>query len=151
MNIIKITGGKTRQKSTLKALKKFKNKNFNKVLIHDVARPNPTKKMIKNMDIPTQLAIKDAGINLLSKMVEEKEKREQEEAFAKRKAATDKELEAKRNKNKSKRQKAKDRKRLRREREKEAKKKQKVDNINLNKNSNDDTTNNKTENREKVG
>ena len=31
------------------------------------------KKMIKNMDIPTQLAIKDAGINLLSKMVEEKE------------------------------------------------------------------------------
>ena len=49
MNIIKITGGKTRQKSTLKALKKFKNKNFNKVLIHDVARPNPPKKMIKNI------------------------------------------------------------------------------------------------------
>jgi hypothetical protein len=31
------------------------------------------KKMIKNMDIPTQLAIKDAGINHLSKLVEEKE------------------------------------------------------------------------------
>ena len=31
------------------------------------------KQMIKNMDIPTQLAIKNAGINHLSKLVEEKE------------------------------------------------------------------------------
>ena len=47
--VIKITGGQTRQESTFKALKKFKNKNFNKVLIHDAARPNPPKKMIRNI------------------------------------------------------------------------------------------------------
>ena len=48
-NIFKIIGGKNRQGSTLKALNRIKNMNCNKVLIHDVARPNPTKKLIKNI------------------------------------------------------------------------------------------------------
>jgi len=48
-NVLKITGGKTRQESTLKALKKFKKMNFTKVLIHDVARPNPSIKMINKI------------------------------------------------------------------------------------------------------
>ena len=48
-NILKIAGGKTRQESTFLALKKFKKKNFTKVLIHDAARPNPPIKMINNI------------------------------------------------------------------------------------------------------
>ena len=48
-NSIKILGGKTRQESTLKALKRIKKMNCKKVLIHDSARPNPPKKMIKNI------------------------------------------------------------------------------------------------------
>ena len=48
-NIIKVAGGRTRQESTLKALKKIKNMNCSKVLIHDSARPNPSKKMIKEI------------------------------------------------------------------------------------------------------
>jgi 2-C-methyl-D-erythritol 4-phosphate cytidylyltransferase / 2-C-methyl-D-erythritol 2,4-cyclodiphosphate synthase len=48
-NTIKITGGKTRQQSTLKALVKIKNSNCEKVLIHDCARPNPSKLLIKNV------------------------------------------------------------------------------------------------------
>ena len=36
------------------------------------------KKMIKNMDIPTQLAIKAAGINQLSKLVEEDDKKKED-------------------------------------------------------------------------
>jgi 2-C-methyl-D-erythritol 4-phosphate cytidylyltransferase/2-C-methyl-D-erythritol 2,4-cyclodiphosphate synthase len=48
-NILKVEGGKTRQESTFKALKKFKKMNFTKVLIHDAARPNPPKKMINNI------------------------------------------------------------------------------------------------------
>ena len=43
---IKIVGGKTRQESTLLALKKIKNMHCSTVLIHDSARPNPSKKMI---------------------------------------------------------------------------------------------------------
>tara|TARA_Y100000590_G_scaffold55654_1_gene58269 strand:- start:2213 stop:3349 length:1137 start_codon:yes stop_codon:yes gene_type:complete len=48
-NIIKIRGGKTRQDSTFKALKKASKMNCKKVLIHDVARPNPSEKIIKNV------------------------------------------------------------------------------------------------------
>jgi len=48
-NTLKIVGGKTRQESTLKALKKINRKNCFKVLIHDSARPNPPKKMINNI------------------------------------------------------------------------------------------------------
>ena len=45
-NTIKIIGGKTRQESTFKALKFIKKMNCKKVLIHDVARPNPSKKLV---------------------------------------------------------------------------------------------------------
>ena len=45
-NIIKIQGGKTRQESTLKALKKI---NCKKVLIHDAARPSPPKALINKL------------------------------------------------------------------------------------------------------
>jgi len=48
-NAIKITGGKTRQQSTFNALKKLKKMHCKSVLIHDAARPNPPKKMIKNI------------------------------------------------------------------------------------------------------
>jgi len=45
-NTIKVVGGKTRQESTFIALKKAKSMKCNKILIHDSARPNPSKKMI---------------------------------------------------------------------------------------------------------
>ena len=45
-NIIKIVGGNTRQESTFKALKRINGMNCKKVLIHDCARPNPSKKLI---------------------------------------------------------------------------------------------------------
>jgi len=48
-NAIKITGGKTRQESTFIALKKIKKMNCKKVLIHDAARPNPSKKLINQI------------------------------------------------------------------------------------------------------
>ena len=48
-NILKITGGKTRQESTFKALKKIKKMNCKKVLIHDAARPFPSKKIINEI------------------------------------------------------------------------------------------------------
>ena len=48
-NAVKIKGGKTRQESTFNALKKIKKMNCKKVLIHDVARPNPSKKIIKEI------------------------------------------------------------------------------------------------------
>ena len=48
-NIIKVTGGKSRQKSTFKALKIIKKMNCKKVLIHDVARPIPSKKLINKI------------------------------------------------------------------------------------------------------
>jgi 2-C-methyl-D-erythritol 4-phosphate cytidylyltransferase / 2-C-methyl-D-erythritol 2,4-cyclodiphosphate synthase len=44
-----IRGGKSRQESTFKALKAIKKMNCKKVLIHDSARPNPSKKIIKNI------------------------------------------------------------------------------------------------------
>jgi len=48
-NTLKIIGGKTRQESTLKALNKIKKMNCGKVLIHDAARPNPSKKIINKI------------------------------------------------------------------------------------------------------
>ena len=48
-NTLKIVGGKTRQKSTFKALKKIKGMNCKKVLIHDAARPFPSKKIINEI------------------------------------------------------------------------------------------------------
>ncbi|MDC0231766.1 2-C-methyl-D-erythritol 2,4-cyclodiphosphate synthase [Pelagibacteraceae bacterium] len=48
-NAIKIAGGKTRQESTFKALRFIKKMNCKKVLIHDVARPNPSKKLISEI------------------------------------------------------------------------------------------------------
>ena len=46
---LKIVGGKTRQESTYKALQKIKGMGCKKVLIHDSARPFPSKELIKNI------------------------------------------------------------------------------------------------------
>jgi len=48
-NILKITGGRTRQESVFKALKKIKKMNCKKVLIHDAARPFPSNKTINDV------------------------------------------------------------------------------------------------------
>ena len=48
-NVIKIIGGKNRQESAFAALNKIKNMNCKKVLIHDAARPHPSKNLIKNI------------------------------------------------------------------------------------------------------
>ena len=48
-NLIKVIGGKTRSQSTHLALKRIKNLKCSKVLIHDVARPNVSSKLIKNV------------------------------------------------------------------------------------------------------
>ena len=48
-NVVKLVGGKTRQESTFKALKKIKRMNCSKVLIHDSARPNPSKEMVNKI------------------------------------------------------------------------------------------------------
>ena len=48
-NITKIKGGKTRQESVFNALKKIKKMNCKKVLIHDAARPYPSKQLINNL------------------------------------------------------------------------------------------------------
>ena len=48
-NTLKIIGGKSRQESTFNALKRIKKMNCDKVLIHDVARPFPTKKIINKI------------------------------------------------------------------------------------------------------
>ena len=48
-NTIKIVGGKTRQESTFIALKFIKRMNCKKILIHDAARPNPSKKLINEI------------------------------------------------------------------------------------------------------
>jgi len=48
-NILKVVGGKTRQESAFKALKRIKRMNCKKVLIHDAARPNPSKKLINEI------------------------------------------------------------------------------------------------------
>ena len=46
---LKIVGGKTRQESTYKALQKIRGMGCKKVLIHDAARPFPSKELIKNI------------------------------------------------------------------------------------------------------
>ena len=46
---LKIIGGKNRQESTFIALKKIKKMNCKKVLIHDSARPNPSKDLINKI------------------------------------------------------------------------------------------------------
>ena len=48
-NTIKIKGGKTRQESVFKALKKIKKMNCKKVIIHDAARPSPPKNLISKL------------------------------------------------------------------------------------------------------
>ena len=48
-NTIKVEGGKFRQESTFKALKKIKKMNCKKVLIHDAARPSPPKTLINKL------------------------------------------------------------------------------------------------------
>jgi len=48
-NTATIVGGKTRQESTFKALKKIKRMNCKKVLIHDAARPFSSKKIINEI------------------------------------------------------------------------------------------------------
>ena len=48
-NTLKVVGGKTRNESTFNALKKIKKMNCNKILIHDAARPNTSKKVIKQI------------------------------------------------------------------------------------------------------
>ena len=48
-NTLKVIGGKTRQESTFKALKRIKKMNCKKILIHDSARPIPSKVLIKKI------------------------------------------------------------------------------------------------------
>ena len=48
-NSLKVTGGTSRQESAFIALKKIKKMNCKKVLIHDVARPNPPKRLINEI------------------------------------------------------------------------------------------------------
>jgi len=48
-NTLMVVGGKTRQESTFKGLKRISKMKCLKVLIHDSARPNPPKKMINNI------------------------------------------------------------------------------------------------------
>ena len=48
-NVLKVEGGKTRQESAFKALKRIIKMDCKKVLIHDVARPNPSKKLINEV------------------------------------------------------------------------------------------------------
>ena len=48
-NNLKIIGGRTRQESTFKALKKIKKMNCNKILIHDAVRPFVTNELIENV------------------------------------------------------------------------------------------------------
>ena len=48
-NALKVVGGKTRQESTFKALKMIKKMNCEKVLIHDSARPNPSRNLVNKI------------------------------------------------------------------------------------------------------
>ena len=48
-NTLKILGGKTRQESTFKALKRIKKMNCKKILIHDAARPYTSKKLVNSL------------------------------------------------------------------------------------------------------
>ena len=76
-NTLKIIGGKTRQESTFKALKRIKKMNCKKVLIHDSARPLPTKKLIskiiyklkKNHVVVPVIKINDATKRIKKNMI----------------------------------------------------------------------------------
>jgi len=67
-NTLKVIGGNTRQESTFRALKRIKKMNCKKVLIHDSARPNPSKDLIikiihslkKNHAVVPTIKINDA-------------------------------------------------------------------------------------------
>ena len=48
-NVLKVIGGKNRQESTFKALKRITKMNCKKVLIHDSVRPSPSRKMINKI------------------------------------------------------------------------------------------------------
>lgn len=48
-NTLKIVGGKSRQESTFKALRRIKKMNCNKILIHDSARPAPPKELVNKI------------------------------------------------------------------------------------------------------
>ena len=48
-NILKVVGGRNRQESVFKALKRIKMMNCKKVLIHDSARPSPPKKLVSKI------------------------------------------------------------------------------------------------------
>jgi len=61
--VIKIKGGKTRQESVFIALKKIKKMNCKKVLIHDAARPYPSKQLIYNL--LKKLSTNDAVIPII--------------------------------------------------------------------------------------
>jgi len=63
INTIKITGGNNRQKSTLNALKKISKMGCDKVLIHDAARPGPSKKLIN--DVIKKLNNSDAVVPIV--------------------------------------------------------------------------------------
>ena len=74
-NILKIVGGKTRQESTFKALKRIKKMNCKKVLIHDSARPFPSKKIINEILIKLRTnhaVIPMIKVNDATKQVEKK-------------------------------------------------------------------------------
>ena len=62
-NSLKIAGGNTRQESTLKALKFIKKMNCKKILIHDAARPNPSKRLIN--EIINKLNYNDAVVPVI--------------------------------------------------------------------------------------
>ena len=76
-NTLKIIGGKTRQESTFKALKRIKKMNCKKVLVHDSARPFPTKKLIskiiyklkKNHVVVPVIKINDATKRIKKNMI----------------------------------------------------------------------------------
>jgi len=76
-NTLKIAGGKTRSASTFKALKKIKKMNCKKVLIHDAARPFPSKKIIneiinnlkRNHAVVPIIKINDATKRVEKKMI----------------------------------------------------------------------------------
>ena len=48
-NVLKVEGGNTRQESAFKALKRIRRMNCKKVLIHDAARPNPSKDLVNKI------------------------------------------------------------------------------------------------------
>ena len=48
-NSLKVVGGKSRQESTFNALKKIKKMNCKKVLIHDTARPSPSRVLVNKI------------------------------------------------------------------------------------------------------